>query len=218
MNLLGCLARTLILGSLLFPAHVLAHGDEPHDDAAKPTEALAGNPEATSPGRTLDDIVGSFLDLSSLREDLSFAEFPTLHPLIVHVPVTFIPLALVFALIAAFSAQRVFVWLALGFSVSGLLGGLVAAFPMHPHTIGLPDAARATLEKHDFFAYATLWITFVAVLIALVSIWKPVRMIRIVLGVVLLVSSVTVAITGHYGGTLAYVHGVGVKGQFLSDH
>jgi len=149
---------------------------------------------------------------------LSFAEFPTLHPLVVHVPVTFIPLAFGFALLGVFVAQRTFLWLAFAFATGGLGAGLVAAFPMHPHTSGLSAAARATLQKHDFFAYGTLWLALAAVLVGAVCLWKPGRLPKICLSLILLLSSMCVAITGHYGGTLAYVHGVGVQGRYLSSH
>ncbi|UCH49786.1 MAG: hypothetical protein JSU95_08520 [Betaproteobacteria bacterium] len=114
--------------------------------------------------------------------------------------------------------HRMFIWLTLAFAGVGLLSGIVAAFPLHPHTAGLSEAARVTLQKHDFFAYGTLWLTFAGALAALICIWKPVRIVRAGLCSLLLFSTLAVAITGHYGGTLAYVHGIGVQGQFLSTH
>lgn len=161
---------------------------------------------------------GTILSIETLVRDLSFSEFPTLHPLMVHVPVTLIPLAFLFALISLFVVHGAFIWLAFAFTLGGLGGGLVAAFPMHPHTSGLSTAASATLQKHDFFAYGTLWLALVAVFVALVCLWKPTRLSKLFLVLVLLLAGGSVSITGHYGGTLAYVHGIGVQGQYLSSH
>jgi uncharacterized membrane protein len=149
---------------------------------------------------------------------LPLSDFPTLHPVIVHIPVTLIPIAFLFSLLNLLSIHRLFVWLTLGFAAAGLLGGVVAAFPLHPHTTGLSDAAKVTLQKHDFFAYGTLWLASAAVLVSLLCVWKPSRIVKAGLGALLLFSTLAVAITGHYGGTLAYVHGIGVEGQFLSPH
>jgi uncharacterized membrane protein len=158
------------------------------------------------------------LSLESLVRDLRLDDFPTLHPMAVHVPVTFIPLALLFALMALFSARRIFAGLALGFTLGGLAGGVVAAFPLHPHTSGLSAAARQTLDKHDVFAYGTLWLALLAAAIGLVCLWRPGRLCTLALCLALLLATLSVAVTAHYGGTLAYVHGVGVQGRYLIGH
>lgn len=218
---------------------VFAHGTESHKDEPKrvenqpeaekaagavQAEAGAGNlateVDSAKPGAAEGDseVIGSQITVGGTIKDLTWSGFPTLHPMIVHIPVTFIPLAFLFAVVSLFVPQRIFIWLALGFAAGGLAGGFLAAFPMHPHTTGLSEAAKFTLEKHDFFAYATLWLTLVAVLVGLFCVWKPNRLDKAGLSLILLLSSVSVSITGHYGGTLAYVHGVGAQGQFLSTH
>jgi len=138
--------------------------------------------------------------------------------MIVHVPVTLIPLAVVLALVRLFAAQRTFLWLSLVSAAIGLAGGFIAALPTHPHTHGLSQAAESTLAKHDFFACTTLWLTSLAVLVAAICIWEPVRLLRVGVALVLFLASLSVALTGHYGGTLAYVHGIGSQGRFLSSH
>ena len=218
---------------------VFAHGTESHEDEPKREDKhrvaeeaagtaqaeggagnLAAEVESVKPGAAEggSEVIGSQITVGGTMKDLTWSDFPTLHPMIVHIPVTFIPLAFLFAVVSLFVPQRVFIWLALGFAAGGLAGGFLAAFPMHPHTTGLSEAAKFTLEKHDFFAYATLWLTLVAVLVGLFCVWKPNRLDKAGLSLILLLSSVSVSITGHYGGTLAYVHGVGAQGQFLSSH
>lgn len=211
-----------------------SHGEKPDRPSQVPASETRGDANAqqgsttapvvdggsAEPGTVEGDskAISSGITVGGIIDDLTWSEFPTLHPMIVHVPVTFIPLALLFSLISLFAVQRTFVWLAAGFIAAGLAGGFVAAFPMHPHTSGLTEAAKLTLQKHDFFAYSTLWLTLAALVVALVCSWKPLRLAKIGLSLMLLLSSLSVSLTGHYGGTLAYVHGVGSQGRFLSSH
>lgn len=138
--------------------------------------------------------------------------------MIVHVPVTLIPMAFVLALVGLFVGRRTFLWLSLVSAAIGRAGGFIAAFPTRPHTHGLSKAAESTLAKHDFFAYTTLWLTSLAVLVAAICIWKPVRLLRVGVALVLFLATLSVALTGHYGGTLAHVHGIGSPGRFPSSH
>ena len=129
-----------------------------------------------------------------------------------------IPVAFLFGLISIFLANRYVVALALVFAVAGLLGGYVAAFPMHPHTHGLSEAAIRTLQQHDFFAYSTLAMTAFSVVVGVITMLKPTKLAKGLLAVVLLIASLCVSVTAHYGGTLTYIHGIGVKGNYLDTH
>lgn len=232
------LERLLCLSLLALPLSVHSHGDDAHDDGSRAAQEEAARQESGTAGKqkpltgapvagkastgpdlppdtNTSDTLRLFGDLS---KDLTLSDFPTLHPIAVHIPVTLIPIAFFFSLLSLVSIQRMFTWLTLGFVAAGLLGGLVAAFPLHPHTSGLSEAAKVTLQKHDFFAYGTLWLAFAATLLALFCVWKPARIAKAGMCTVLLFASLSVAVTGHYGGTLAYVHGIGVQGQFLSTH
>lgn len=151
-------------------------------------------------------------------EDFSLHDFPTLHPMVVHVPVIMIPVAFLFSLISLFFANRNLLALAVAFAAAGVAGGYIAAFPMHPHTRGLSEAATTTLQQHDFFAYSTLGVTAFAVLLGAIALFKPGFLARGLFALVLLVASICVSVTAHYGGTLTYVHGVGVNGNFLDSH
>lgn len=212
-----------LAGSLAPPSGALAHGTEKHDERpAQAAQPAAAEPALAAPveERTLPRgaAQAARLSLETLQQDLKFTDFPTLHPMAVHVPVTFIPLALLFALVGLFSLRRVYTGLAFGFTLGGLAGGFVAAFPLHPHTTGLPPAARVTLEKHDLFAYGTLWLALLAALVGLACLWKPGGLRRLLFCAVLLLATLSVSITAHYGGTLAYVHGIGVQGRYLMEH
>jgi uncharacterized membrane protein len=230
--------RYVLVALVAMPVSSLSHGDKPHEStgvqqqaasrqqtpasasanvasSTEPVDSPGLSRPATKPGAAPEP---TRLSVHDVVADLTLSDFPTLHPMVVHVPVTFIPVALLFSIIGLFSARRRYFLLTLGFAGAGLLGGLVAAFPLHPHTTGLSAAARLTLHKHDVFAYTTLWLALASVMLASISIWKPVTVIRIGVCVSLMLSTISVAITGHHGGTLAYVHGIGVQGRFLSTH
>ena len=187
--------------------------NDTHDSAAKienakplaETAAMPAKPDALS-------------RLAKAIEDFSLEDFPTLHPMVVHVPVIMIPVAFVFGLISIFLTSRYFVALATVFAAAGVLGGYIAAFPMHPHTRGLSEAAAWTLQQHDFFAYGTLGITAFAVIVGASALLRPNLWTRGLLALTLLLASLCVSVTAHYGGTLTYVHGVGVNGNYLDSH
>ena len=223
--------RLLVLLFLCATAStVLAHGNESHEDKGERSEqhqsseesAIVGQPDVdgSAPGVVSEheQDTASAINFGAIIDDLTWSEFPTLHPMVVHVPVTMIPLAFVMAVIGLLVAQRAFLWLAFAFAAVGLAGGFIAAYPAHPHTTGLSAAASLTLQKHDLFAYTTLWLTLLSVIVALFCIWKPLRLMRASLIVALLLASLAVALTGHYGGTLAYVHGIGSQGRHLLTH
>lgn len=124
------------------PAHAESPAAAPATpDDARPSATISEKSQRSAATGGRADI-GSFLSIETLVRDLSLAEFPTLHPLVVHVPVTFIPLAFVFALVGVFVVHRAVIGLALAFALGGLAGGWVAAFPTHPHTSRLSAAAR----------------------------------------------------------------------------
>ena len=150
--------------------------------------------------------------------DFSLDDFPTLHPMVVHVPVIMIPVAFLFGIISVFFTNRYFVALSVAFASAGVLGGYVAAFPMHPHTRGLSETAARILQQHDFFAYSTLGVTAISVVFGVVALLRPCFLSKGLLALVLLLASLCVSVTAHYGGTLTYIHGVGVNGNYLDEH
>jgi len=239
------LAAFLLCGGLVLPWTAFAHGTESQAEKSAQSSAPVRAPVVpanTDPAQTPNPVEAKNeaqtdaearttppalerqleakmpLSVDVLMRDLNFAEFPTLHPMVVHVPVTFIPLALLFALISLFTIQRAFITLAWAFALGGLAGGAVAAFPLHPFTTGLSPAAQTTLQKHDFFAYGTLWLALLATVIGLICLWRPSGLRKLFFALMLLLATLSVSITAHYGGTLAYVHGIGVQGRYLSPH
>lgn len=195
------------------PSQAVEQSSEPQQSAevtasTNPLAETAAMPAKSNPLSRLGKAI----------EDFSLHDFPTLHPMVVHVPVIMIPVAFLFGLISLFLSNRYLVTLTTAFAAAGMLGGYVAAFPMHPHTRGLSEAAARTLQQHDFFAYSTLGITAFAMFVGVTAMLRPNFWIRGLLALTLLLASLCVSVTAHYGGTLTYVHGVGVNGNYLDSH
>lgn len=204
---------------ILVPCLSLAHGDAVRDignKAGQLVEKLQDIAPNKSNKQRREPTAWETLQQVE-AEDFSYAHFPTLHPLLVHIPVVLIPLSLFIYILGSITHRHNLHWLAAFLVSIGFLGGCAAAFPYHPHTEGLKAAAQQTLYKHDLFAYLTLAVALAASVVSILS-CLPLLRLRLVKSlaiVLLLLASGSVAITGHYGGQLAYVHGVGPEGRYL---
>lgn len=225
--------RLFIYLIVLIPVLGFAHGDNAHG-VKKPTSAASENKhsdnnqtsgptsnsiekEETEGTQGRQDASQTEPDVQISLSDFSFADFPTLHPLIVHLPVTLIPTALVILIIGLFLQSTQLYAVSAGLTVTGFISGIIAAFPMHPHTTGLSQAAYETLEKHDLFAYSTLALAGISSVFLLLICYKRFQLsvLKWLATVFLVLSSLTVAATGHFGGKLAYIHGIGSQGKYL---
>ncbi len=202
----------------IFYGNVFAHSNDSYNDSKTITKTLKIEQHGSkhAPSELIEKQNGGIRYLTGVLDDMSHKDFPTLHPMVVHIPVILIPLALIFAIISIFSFNKLFFKLGVGFLLFGIIGGFIAAFPMHPHTINLDQNALNTLSKHDFFAYTTLWLGTISVLLGLVYFRLPWRPIKLAYITILLFTVMSVSITGNYGGKLAYIHGIGVQGQYLN--
>ena len=101
-------------------------------------------------------------------------------------------------------------------SAAGFLGGVAAAYIIHPHTQGLSQSVAALLKYHERLADATIVMSFLATVTGVLSITRLKNRLfdYVVLGLMLL-SIAAVSITGHFGGSLVYLHGVGPNGKYL---
>ena len=152
----------------------------------------------------------------------SFSDFANLHPIVVHLPVVLLPLALLSQLASLFIWQRPLQWVTLVALVGGVAGAVLAVTLTHPHTEGLSTAAQEVLTYHDTYASWTLWLGVAALVSSAASLWlMRHRWVRVVTLLLITGSAVAVGLAGHYGGTLVYIHGVGVQGNYVegeSDH
>ncbi len=145
---------------------------------------------------------------------------PTWHPLVVHLPVMLIPLALGFGVIALFRKEmtwKVVTGLCL---LGGVVGAALSSYTFHPHTASLPAEVAAILEEHESYADWTLWLGVAALLSSAVWYFLPDwrRVAGIATLVLLLGATAAVTLAGHHGAMLTYQGGVGARGAFLEVH
>ena len=151
-------------------------------------------------------IVGKWLGLD---------EFPTLHPMVVHLPVVLLPFAFLLLIIEIFSRSKSPQLPSIIATFGGTAGALMASYWLHPHVESISRDALEVLEAHDLFAYITTGFASGASMCLLLRYFRwnsPDR--RWWTGsalILLFFSSLSVAATGHLGATLSHVHQVEIS-------
>ena len=151
-------------------------------------------------------IVGKWLGLD---------EFPTLHPMVVHLPVVLLPFAFLLLIIEIFSRPKSPQLPPIIATFGGTAGALMASYWLHPHVESISKDALEVLEAHDLFAYITTGLASGASMCLLLKYFRwnsPDR--RWWTGsalILLFFSSLSVAATGHLGATLSHVHQVEIS-------
>ncbi len=149
----------------------------------------------------------------------SLSDFPNLHPLVVHVPIMLLIIAASTQLASLFLWKKPLNWITLLLLLGGVAGAVASSEWTHPHTHDLTPAAQQVLSLHDTYASWTLWLSGTALALKAVSLWglKDRKWLELVVMAVVAGSAFTVGMAGHYGGTLVYIHGVGVQGNYLEE-
>ena len=154
--------------------------------------------------------------------EASLSDFANLHPLVVHVPIMLLMVAACTQIASLFIYKKSLDWVTLLLLLGGVAGAIASSEWTHPRTQNLTPAAQQVLELHDTYASWTLWLSGAALVLKGISSWflRDRKWLELVISAVVLGSAVTVGITGHYGGTLVYIHGVGVQGNYVKgeDH
>ena len=151
----------------------------------------------------------------SVGKWLGLDEFPTLHPMVVHLPVVLLPFAFLLLVIEIFSRSKSPQLPSIIATFGGTAGALMASYWLHPHVESISRDALEVLEAHDLFAYITTGLASGASMCLLLRYfrWKsPDR--RWWTGsalILLFFSSLSVAATGHLGATLSHVHQVEIS-------
>lgn len=153
----------------------------------------------------------------------TLADFPKLHPLVVHIPIMFLILAFLTQLVSFFVFKRELSWVTLFLVVIGFIGAYLSSGIFHggdPHLSMLDAVTRATFEKHEQFANYTVWISGLASLAKIISHFFLKRKTIAELVVLLLLAgcSYTVAVTGDMGARLVHIDGIGIQGRYLPAH
>jgi uncharacterized membrane protein len=211
--------RIILVGLLLLIAgSPFAHGDEGHkakqdsvgmDTLIETPAAIAHPPTDSHLMVTESEIV-----------DASMSDFSNLHPLLVHFPIVLLLLAVLTQIATFFIWKKQLDWATLLLLFGGLLSAYVAATFVHPHTTGLSEAASMVLEKHDQFAYYTLWLSGIGLLLKGISLFLLKDKIWLELTICLLLAGAAFSVSkaAHYGATLTHIHSVGVQGKFIESN
>lgn len=145
----------------------------------------------------------------------ALSPFPTLHPLIVHLPVVLLPLTPLLLLIAWVRPSKTLQWTATALLAAGWSGALLASRVFHPHTDAMTLVAQEALNLHEYWADWTQGLSTAALLVLLSQNVAPIRkmqrFLRIAALALSLAAATTVALAGHYGALLTHVYKVTVE-------
>lgn len=153
---------------------------------------------------------------NSTHESIDY--FPNYHPLVVHFPIILLLIAGAMQVVLLFNNNKLFNYSVTALTVIGFVTGLLAANVFHAHPSSNVNAtAHEIFETHEKFAFTTLWLSGIASVFKLFSLFTSKRWLQVVAFVFLISSAVTVSIAGHYGSELVYKHGIGPKGEMLQE-
>lgn len=145
-------------------------------------------------------------------------DYPTYHPMVVHIPIVLLLLAALLQLVAVFRPSGPLNWLTLLVALGGTVGAYVAGTYVHPHTDGLSNAAQAALETHETYADYTVWLGLAGTLLKGITLWRPLKWLEGVTLIALVSAGIAVGMAGHQGGALTYLYGIGPRGAYLEQH
>lgn len=213
----------LILTMLLMVGNtVFAHGDEDHREKQQDTTTIEADAQEmdSSISHGLQERNHHLKIEESEIVEAEMSDFSNLHPLVVHFPIVLLLLAVITQIASFFLWKKQLSWITFLLLAGGFLGAYVASTFVHPHTTGLTQAASLVLEKHDLFASYTMWLSGIGLLLKAVSLFflKDKLWLEIAIVIMLAGAAFTVSKAGHYGATLAHIHGVGVQGKFIESH
>jgi uncharacterized membrane protein len=149
----------------------------------------------------------------------SWGEFPNLHPMVVHFPVALLLVAALAQLVGLFAYRKQMSLITIFLLLGGFIGTLLAGMVFHPHAGGLTENAQKVFETHEYYAYLTIWLAGIALVLKLIShftkrkIWAEVIVFLVLAG-----SAVTVSLAGHLGSQLVFIEEVGPGGNFIEQH
>ncbi|MBN8651515.1 MAG: hypothetical protein J0L67_08805 [Cytophagales bacterium] len=217
--------KTILLSIIILFASlpvVLAHGGKKHKkDSVKTADSIAMAQQHVAGDTVHHHDEGMAHDERKVTADL--ADFPTLHPLIVHFAIVLIIVAAAMQLLNLYFMKKEISWIITAILFAGVLAAWFASKNFHPHTHGLTEHAKQVLAQHDRWADWTVNSGIVALILQLLNLFlfKNMRWAAATIAIVLAVSAYSVARAGHYGAQLVHIEGIGPQGKYLEmehDH
>lgn len=148
----------------------------------------------------------------------TLADFPKLHPLVVHFPIVFLILAFFTQIVSLFVYKKELSWVTLFLVVLGFIGAYLASNLFHggdPNQSLLDPITRTTFQRHEQYATYTVWLSAVAAFIKIVShfFFKRKLITEILATFLLAGAAYTITVTGDLGARLVHIDALGVQGN-----
>lgn len=153
----------------------------------------------------------------------TLSDFPKIHPMIVHIPIMCLMMALLMQLASFLVYREALSWVTVVLVVVGFAGAYLSGGIFHggdPNLALLDPVTRATFERHEQFADYTVWISGIAAVLKLLShfVFKRKAWTEVLVLLALAACSYTVSVTGDMGARLVHIDGIGVQGRGLPLH
>lgn len=221
----SCLWVFLFLAVFLKPQNSAAHGGEKH-----PRKAKAAHADSTGQGPALNRDTLALGGMTPAEHashvaeprkvHASLADFPHIHPLIVHFPIMLLMIAAAIQFLNILFLKKELNWVVTIMALVGFVTAYASSHWSHPHTSGLSAHAELVLEQHDKFADYTIYLSGLGLLAQLLSVlvFKGKRWSIAAAAVILIGAGYAVSMAGHYGAQLVHIEGVGPQGKYLEQH
>lgn len=194
----------------------LGHDGKKHKkDSVKTADSIAATQQHVGGDTVYHHDEGVKADETKVTANL--ADFPSIHPLIVHFAIVLIIVAAGIQLLNLYFMKKEISWIITAILLAGVLAAWLASKNFHPHTHGITEHAKQVLARHDKWADWTINSGIVATLLQITNLFlfKGKRWAAATVGIVLIVSAYSVSRAGHYGSQLVHIEGIGPQGKYL---